>query len=156
MADGKLPPDFYVAVLPIVIVFLAWFTSPFWANAAVGQVVWNVALLAAGAGSVCIMDTADIRVEHMELLDDWRDEAIREGHRGRKNLDRGARFRHKSLTKTCLGCHTDREAFCDRCHEYVDKDPYCWDCHVNSGKAPRPGPAGPAKAPSKRRERGER
>jgi hypothetical protein len=136
MPEGKLPPDFYVVVVPTLFIFLALFTSPLWYNAAFGQVEWNEPQIAAGAGSECIMDTAAIRVEHMELLDVWRDEAVREGRRTRPDAQ-GAAHLQKSLTNTCLDCHTDRAAFCDRCHDYVGEDPYCWDCHVESGEAPR-------------------
>ena len=69
------------------------------------------------------------RTEHKEMLDDWRDEAIREGHRMREGVDAGDRFRTKSLSNTCLGCHTNKAEFCDRCHDYVGAEPYCWECH---------------------------
>ena len=35
----------------------------------------------------------------------------------------------KSLTNTCMSCHTDKAKFCDRCHDTVGVAPYCWDCH---------------------------
>ena len=31
---------------------------------------------------------------------------------------------------TCMGCHKSKERFCDRCHEYSDVTPPCWECHV--------------------------
>jgi hypothetical protein len=34
-----------------------------------------------------------------------------------------------SLTDTCLSCHSDKEEFCDTCHEYAGISPNCWDCH---------------------------
>ena len=64
----------------------------------------------------------------MRLLDRWRDDAVRRAERIATTWD-GRRY-EKSLTRTCLGCHTDREAFCDRCHAYVAVSPYCWDCHL--------------------------
>ena len=36
----------------------------------------------------------------------------------------------KSLTRGCMACHTSRENFCARCHDYADVRPACWDCHV--------------------------
>lgn len=119
-----------------VVIFLGFFTFPIWYNLALGQQDWNEPTIAAGAGSECIMERSKIRVEHMELLDDWRDEAVREAHRFRPNVQ--GTHRNKSLTKTCMGCHTDREEFCGRCHTFVGvegelfSEVYCWDCHVDS------------------------
>jgi hypothetical protein len=77
-----------------------------------------------------------MRIEHMEILDGWRNEVVREGQRFREGVvgDR----RNKSLTRTCMGCHTDRNAFCGRCHRFAGvegnlfSEVYCWDCHVDS------------------------
>jgi len=41
----------------------------------------------------------------------------------------------KSLSRTCMSCHTNRMQFCNECHTYVDVDPDCWDCHVEPEKA---------------------
>ena len=35
-----------------------------------------------------------------------------------------------SLSETCMGCHSNKAEFCDRCHTYMAVAPYCWDCHV--------------------------
>ena len=35
-----------------------------------------------------------------------------------------------SLQNTCMACHGDKEAFCDKCHDTNSVNPYCWDCHV--------------------------
>ena len=37
----------------------------------------------------------------------------------------------KSLTKTCMKCHENKDQFCDKCHATVSVNPYCWDCHVD-------------------------
>lgn len=148
MPEGKLPPDFALVVVPALLIFLGLFTSPVWYNAAFGQTEWEEPVVAASAGDECVLPAAEMRFEHMELLDDWRDEVVREhtrfrdealqnGKRVHVEIERATGFREKSLTNTCLGCHTDRESFCDRCHGYAGEDPYCWDCHVESGKAPR-------------------
>jgi hypothetical protein len=34
-----------------------------------------------------------------------------------------------SLTNTCMDCHRDKAKFCDRCHDYVQVSPTCWNCH---------------------------
>jgi nitrate/TMAO reductase-like tetraheme cytochrome c subunit len=35
-----------------------------------------------------------------------------------------------SLSQTCLGCHSNKEKFCDSCHTYSGVKPNCWNCHV--------------------------
>jgi hypothetical protein len=35
-----------------------------------------------------------------------------------------------SLQNTCMKCHQNKAAFCDRCHNYVGVNPSCWGCHV--------------------------
>ena len=82
----------------------------------------------------CIMSSAkDMRGEHMDLLNIWRDEYVREGklvHKGKFSTWPDGKPVLKSLSKTCLGCHADRTKFCDKCHAYAGVKPYCWDCHV--------------------------
>ena len=37
-----------------------------------------------------------------------------------------------SLTRTCmLQCHTNKAEFCNKCHEYANVEPYCWECHIS-------------------------
>ena len=67
----------------------------------------------------------------MDLLNTWRDEAVRNGDRAYVGLD-GKEY-EKSIAGTCLSsCHSNKEEFCDRCHEYVGARPYCWDCHAKA------------------------
>jgi hypothetical protein len=68
----------------------------------------------------------------MRLLIQWREGVVRDGVR-RVHAFNGKDY-DASLTKTCLGqCHTDREAFCDRCHNYSGVSTInCWDCHKQS------------------------
>jgi hypothetical protein len=85
----------------------------------------------------CVKDLAYMQTSHMVLLNQWRDEVIREGKRELVKTE-GGEMVEKSLQNGCLSCHTSREKFCDRCHEYANVDPYCWDCHL----APNQEPAG--------------
>ncbi len=80
----------------------------------------------------CIEDTAFMRTKHMKLLKAWRDEAVREGERLYTAGD--GRVFEKSLTGSCLGCHSNKERFCDRCHNYVGVAPTCYDCHIIPGE----------------------
>jgi hypothetical protein len=64
----------------------------------------------------------------MDLLNDWRDEAVRDGDRVYVGLG-GVEY-DKSIAGTCLdSCHSNRGEFCDRCHEYVGEEISCWECH---------------------------
>ncbi len=66
----------------------------------------------------CIAPTDWMRSNHQELLMHERTAAVREGIRTVKN----------SLNN-CTSCHTKREEFCDKCHEYTGAKPECFECH---------------------------
>jgi len=110
-----------------IVVFLALVTFPLWYNLA-GEVSVTAPELEKAEGSQCVQDAEWMRGHHMDLLDDWRDEVVRDGERYFVGPD-GQRM-EKSLSKTCLSCHVNKDKFCDRCHNYMSVDPYCWDCHV--------------------------
>jgi len=90
----------------------------------------------------CVEEVDEMRRNHMGLLIEWRDNAIRHGDTSTVQIN-GRAF-PKSLTKTCLGCHTERETFCTSCHDYVNTLPAwparntsapeeglrCWNCHL--------------------------
>jgi hypothetical protein len=76
----------------------------------------------------CVEDKTFMRADHMKMLKAWRDEVVREGKREYTAKD-GRKF-EKSLTGTCLQCHSNKEQFCDRCHNYVGAKPTCYNCHV--------------------------
>ena len=76
----------------------------------------------------CVEDTEWMRRNHMGLLDDWRNQVVREGNRERITVE--GRIVERSLTEGCGSCHTNRAEFCTECHTYVGVDPYCWECHI--------------------------
>ncbi len=78
-------------------------------------------------GKQCIEPTSFMRANHMELLNSWRDDVVRNGQHVYVASD-GARH-EMSLTGTCLRCHADPAKFCIRCHEYSGVEAFCWDCH---------------------------
>jgi len=78
--------------------------------------------------SECVKDKDYMIANHMDLLNRWRDEVVREGDKS--GVEIGGKTYKKSLTKGCMCCHTSREHFCNRCHSYLDVKPACWDCHV--------------------------
>jgi len=85
------------------------------------------------------------RIEHARLLQLWRDEVVRQGARYRGPVRREAGravlvdgpardLPEKSLSRTCLGCHENKVAFCDRCHDNAGVVPACFSCHVEPSK----------------------
>jgi hypothetical protein len=72
-----------------------------------------------------------MRANHMNMLDDWRLEVVRGASRVYTASD-GKKY-EKSLTNTCIGCHTQQTEFCQRCHDYAGiESPTCWNCHHKS------------------------
>jgi hypothetical protein len=65
----------------------------------------------------CVRDTEYMRFHHWELLKELRDETVRL----RKRMD--------ITVDDCRKCHTNRERFCNQCHEAVNLKPDCWGCH---------------------------
>jgi len=115
-------------ILTGLVVFLLLATAPVWLDALSGVRAEAPQLTVGKNAAACVLPAGEMRASHMALLDRWRDEAVRQGQRTAVGFD-GRRYR-KSLTGTCLGCHTDKASFCDRCHEFAAVTPYCWDCHV--------------------------
>lgn len=132
-------------VIAGLIVFLVLVTAPLWYGALSGRSGEVPQLeLAAGltdsAGRVlpdlhCVRDTVSMRAGHMDLLNQWRDDVVRQGERIYTAAD-GRRF-VMSLQNTCLGCHHNKAEFCDRCHDYMSVKPYCWQCHVEPREGER-------------------
>ena len=114
-----------------IIVFLGLFTSPFWYDLVFGNTAIkpNLVLPTREDQKECVMSAEYMRHNHMELLKDWREDVVRDGNRI-YTASSGKRL-EKSLTKTCLGCHSKKDEFCDQCHNYLGVKPYCWDCHVD-------------------------
>jgi [DsrC]-trisulfide reductase subunit J len=112
-----------------LIIFLLIATFPIWFAIAGGKTSELPELEKAARGDACVMETAEMRASHMELLIEWREDVVRKGERYYTAFDN---VKHEmSLTRSCLGCHVNKDAFCDRCHTYLAVVPYCWDCHVN-------------------------
>ncbi len=116
-------------VIPGIIIFVLLMTCPIWYNLASGESD-NKAEPQKASHEKCIKDTDYMRAWHMDLLNTWRDEVVRGGDRFTKGID--GKTYEKSLTKTCMKCHTDQKKFCNECHDYagVSDMIYCWECHV--------------------------
>ena len=120
-------------ILAGLAVFIAAITFPFWYNMGKAAPAPEVELTAkAKAAKVCVMPTAYMKAEHMQLLDVWRHNVVRNGERAFVNAE--GKIFNMSLSNTCLDCHSNKAQFCDRCHDYASVRPYCWDCHIDNPK----------------------
>jgi hypothetical protein len=120
-------------ILAGLAIFIAAITFPFWYNMGKAAPAPELELTAkAKAAKVCVMPTAYMKAEHMQLLDVWRHNVVRNGERAFVNAE-GKLF-NMSLSNTCLDCHSNKAQFCDRCHNYASVRPYCWDCHIDNPK----------------------
>lgn len=121
------------AVIIGLAVFLVVMTFPFWYNHGKAAPAPELELTKeAKEAKVCVRPTQFMKTEHMQLLDEWRLTAVRDGKRMMVN-EQGKAF-NMSLSNTCLECHYNKDKFCDRCHTYASSDPYCWDCHIDNPK----------------------
>lgn len=116
-----------------LVIFIAIVLFPFWYNMGKAAGVPEPKLTEkAEAAKECVMATADMRTEHMQLLDDWRDTVVRDAKRV-YHAGNGKTYT-MSLSNTCLDCHSNKTEFCDQCHNYASARPYCWDCHIDNPK----------------------
>ena len=120
-------------VIAGLVIFVVLATFPFWYNLGKAASAPEVELTdKAKAAEKCVRDTQYMRNEHMQLLDEWRDTVVRDAKRIYVN-ERNMGY-DMSLSNTCLDCHSNKEQFCDRCHNYTSVNPYCWDCHIDNPK----------------------
>ncbi len=112
-----------------LVIFLILITFPIWYNVASGKAGYAPELEKPLNATECVRETAYMTSNHMDLLNTWRDKVVREGER--MDTDQHGKEIEMSLTQNCLGCHTNKDQFCDKCHNYLGIDPYCWDCHVD-------------------------
>ncbi len=119
-----------------VVVFIILITFPFWYSKGKTSPQPTLSLdtptIAQLQEKRCVEDTAFMRENHMKFLGTWRDEAVRDGNR--LYTARDGRVFEKSLSGTCLKCHSNKEHFCDRCHNFVGAKPTCFSCHSIPGE----------------------
>src|SRR5512133_2521917 len=106
-------------------VFVAVVLSPVWQRAMAGAASRPQPEIAKPK-TRCVAPREVMRVSHMQLLEGWREEVVREARRVEHQPDREV---SRSLTGTCLECHPNRKEFCDRCHADLAVRPVCWECH---------------------------
>jgi len=115
------------AIVAGLVIFIAMLTAPF-ALGTMTKQYKEPELKLPKNEKECIESTEWMRANHMQLLNEWRDWALRDGKRTYTN-HKGKEFTI-SLQNTCMKCHTSKADFCDKCHNDAGVSPYCWDCHV--------------------------
>lgn len=113
-------------------IFLGLASFPLWYGSASGKTARPPEIVVKTKGvpgkDRCVMPAGYMRASHMSLLQDWRETVVRSGDRRFAGSD-GREF-SRSLTATCLDCHSNKSTFCDSCHNYLAVTPDCWNCHV--------------------------
>ena len=120
MYDKKL-------TIPVIVIFLVLMTFPVWYN--VGKARNIPKPEKPKNATECVAAPQEIRTSHMVLLNDWRDNIVREKGKRFGETPNGTAY-ERSLQKGCMKCHASKKKFCDTCHEYAAVKPYCWDCHI--------------------------
>ncbi len=114
------------------IVFLVAIAFPVWHTLVAGGSADRPVLAKPVGADACVESKAFMAANHMDLLNRWRDEVVRDGDAKPYVSGATGKSFEKSLTRTCLGCHTDTGAFCNKCHQYADVVVPCWDCHLET------------------------
>ncbi len=113
-----------------LIIGIGLLSFPFWYNLGTAAAPAPEPILAdaAKAAGQCVDSKANMKTTHMQILDDWRNNVVRDGQR-LYVAPNGNQY-EMSLQNTCMTCHTSKKDFCDKCHNYTSVSPFCWDCHV--------------------------
>ena len=119
-------------VIPGLAIFVILVTSPVWFNGLTAGPAPKPEL-PPGGEKECVAPASEMRDSHMQLLNEWRDDVLREGGRGTVKV--GGKTYAKGLQMACMECHSNKEKFCDTCHDYASVKPYCWDCHLTPVEA---------------------
>jgi len=108
-------------------IFLCLATFPVWYLIATGKADYHPNPVLPASENQCIESKEYMRQYHMQLLQQWRDSAVRSNLQVYVSSDN--KTYDISLTGTCLNCHSNKTEFCDTCHNYSAVSPNCWECH---------------------------
>ncbi|MFC2017269.1 sulfate reduction electron transfer complex DsrMKJOP subunit DsrJ [Chloroflexota bacterium] len=111
-----------------LVIFICLITIPIWYALASRSAASVPELEIVTGEERCVESVPYMRTKHMELINDWRQSAVRESD-GTYISSYGVEY-DMSLTETCLDCHANKAEFCDRCHDYTGAKPNCWECHI--------------------------
>lgn len=114
-------------IIPGIIAFVIACAFPFLLSLSAGPYSRPTLVLPENE-TACIESTSFMQAEHMRLLNEWRDAAVREGKRMYTAAD--GKIWEVSLQNTCMRCHTNRQQFCGTCHDANSVRPDCWTCHI--------------------------
>lgn len=109
-------------------VFVALAAFPVWHALGAGGSAARPELERPRGDSTCVEDSAYMATQHVALLQRWRNAVVRDGEKD--YVATSGKSYVMSLTGTCMHCHSNGEAFCDRCHSYAGVTLTCWNCHV--------------------------
>lgn len=113
-----------------LVIFVGIVTFPFWSSFGDSDTAPDPVIKTSGN---CVESVEYMRANHMQMLNEWRDDVVRNSDRVYVSQEYGKKF-DKSLSsagkESCMSCHSNKEEFCDSCHNYTAVDPYCWTCHV--------------------------
>lgn len=119
-----------------LIIFLFLGTFPFWyergKTASLPPLALDTPEIRKLNVKKCLESTPYMRASHMELLNAWREAVVRDGKYFYVNLE-GEKI-SMNLSQTCLGCHSNKDKFCDVCHNFSGVKPTCWSCHLVPGE----------------------
>ena len=115
-------------IIPGLIIFFGIITYPLWYNTVSGKNGYVPKPKVPKDQKECIEPKAYIRVNHKDLLENWKTSVVRNG--ARQYVAGNKKTYNMSLTKTCMNCHKDKAEFCDQCHTYAAVTNNCWDCHI--------------------------
>jgi len=121
MYDGK-------KIILGLLIFLGILSYPFWHNAISGKMGYVPKPELPKERKECIEPKEMIRLNHKDLLEDWKFSVVRNGVRTYEATNKKKYL--ISLNRTCMNCHTDKAKFCDQCHNYMGVTNQCWDCHL--------------------------
>jgi len=110
-----------------LVIFVLFVTFPIWFNGLDAGPLPKPEL-PPGGEKECVAPAAEMRDTHMQLLNVWRDDVLRNADRVKVTV--GGKEYQKGLQMACMQCHSNKEKFCDTCHEYAAVSPTCWDCHI--------------------------
>ncbi len=123
-------------IIPGLVIFLVAVTLPLWYN--MGRATQapdpkiDTPVIQKMQVKQCILPKDEMRTGHMQILNDWRTQVVRNSNRIYTAPD-GKKY-NMSLQNECMKCHSNKAQFCDQCHTYAglsaDSTPYCWTCHV--------------------------
>ena len=74
----------------------------------------------------CVRDAEYMRLQHWVLLKEVREKVVREGEK--VTVVQGGEEVEVTLSG-CRDCHTNRERFCNECHDIANVSLDCFGCH---------------------------